>query len=510
MNFQAALLALATSLVASPSTTVDPETVHAPWEEPMPIARATKPQPRINGPRIVGATPGKPFLFLIPATGKAPLKFAAKNLPAGLSLDATSGIISGAVRKAGDYLSVLTVSGSAGTATRELRIVAGPGKLALTPPMGWNSWQIYAAKVTSDDIRRNADAMVSKGLAAHGYQYICIDDGWEGPRNAITGELEPNEKFRDMKGLANYVHSKGLKLGIYSSPGPWTCQRLAGSLGYEGKDAQTWSAWGVDFLKYDLCSLKKIINTQSLHANQHPYMVMGDALRKQNRDIVYSLCQYGWMDVQKWGKSVGGNLWRTTDDIGDSWGTISRNGFALSDFAKNAGPGGWNDPDMLVVGQLGPGWGAEVHPTLLTPNEQISHMTLWAMTAAPLILGCDLTKLDDFTTALVTNDEVIDINQDALGKPGSRIAKNGYTEVWSRPLQNGTVAVALFNRDLTKKSIIVRWSDVGIAGKRTVRDAWRQKDLGVFNGSVMKTVPAHGSMLFVLKPASASNKVPAR
>lgn len=486
-------------LTLKPDADERPQMSNAPYEPPRPIARIMPPaRPRINGPRVVGTTPGRPFIFRVPATGEGELSFSAANLPAGLRLDSATGIISGAVQEAGQHTVTLQVSNRNGSDTRELRIEAGDGKLALTPPLGWNSWQIYAVRVTGDDIRRSADALIESGLAAHGFQYVCIDDGWEGARDPVTGELGANDKFGDMKALADYVHAKGLKIGIYSSPGPLTCQRFAGSYEHEQQDAATFARWGMDYLKYDLCSLKRMIDVKNLDAMQHPYRIMGDALRQQPRDIVYSLCQYGWLDVWKWGTAVGGNLWRTTDDIGDFWGTVAGNGFAESDHAQYAGPGHWNDPDMLVVGQLGPGWAAEVHPTLLTPNEQVTHITHWTMAAAPLILGCDLTRLDQWTLDLMTNDEVLAVNQDALGTAGRRVSRDGFLEVWSRPLEDGSLAVALFNRSVLPGTVTAKWSDLGVDGSRNVRDLWQQKDLGRFDGSFSEQLPGHGCVLLKL------------
>ena len=267
---------------------------------------------------------------------------------------------------------------------------------------------------------------------AHGFQYINIDDAWMGRRNA-QGEIQPNARFPDMKALADYVHSKGLKLGIYSSPGPRTCQGLEGSWQHEEQDALTYGRWGIDYLKYDLCSYRQMIKDRNSAAElRKPYRVMQAALEKTPRNIVYSVCEYGQAKVWEWGPEVGANLWRTTSDIRDSWQSLSRIGFSQNDYAKFAGPGHWNDPDMLVVGRVG--WGRNLHPTRLTPNEQITHITLWSLLAAPLLLGCDLTQLDPFTIDLLTNDEVLDVNQDPLGKRAWRRTQDGFLEVWARPL----------------------------------------------------------------------------
>ena len=383
------------------------------------------------------------------------------------------------------------MKGPAGSSSATLTIVGGEHQLALTPPMGWNSWNVWGGQVDADKIRAAADAMVKSGLAAHGFQYVNIDDTWEGKRDA-DGVLHPNAKFQDMKALADYVHAKGLKLGVYSSPGPKTCAGYEGSDGHEEQDAKTYGEWGVDYLKYDWCSCK----SKDLRA---PYALMRGALDKSGRDIVYSLCQYGMGDVWTWGKDVGGNCWRTTGDINDSWNSMSGIGFGQDGHEKFAGPGHWNDPDMLVVGKVG--WGRP-HPTKLTPNEQVTHITLWSLLSAPLLIGCDMTQLDPFTTALLGNDEVLAVDQDALGKPAGRKAKDGMLEVWARPLSDGTVAVGLFNRGGAPAEVTARWADVGVQGEQPVRDLWRQKDLGAFTDSFKATVPRHGAVLVkVGKPA---------
>jgi alpha-galactosidase len=448
--------------------------------------------PRIHGPRVIGASPGKPFLWKIPATGEGTLSFAAKNLPRGLSLDAPTGIITGTIAVAGTTTVHLEVSSRLGHDSRDISIVAGKGKLALTPPMGWNSWNIWARAVDQAKIEQAADRLVRSGLAAHGYHYINIDDAWMGQRNA-RGEIQTGANFPDIRGLAASLHSRGLKLGIYSSPGPKTCQQMEGSLGHEHQDALTYAAWGIDFLKYDLCSYSALITGNDRQQNEAPYRLMGDALSRLPRDIVFSLCQYGRANVGEWAPGVGGQLWRTTGDIRDSWESMSTIGFAQERFAKWAGPGGWNDPDMLVAGVLG--WGVEPHASRLTPDEQMTHMTLWSMLAAPLLLGCDLSRLDSFTLALLTDDEVLDVDQDPLGQSATRRWQENQLEVWSRPLADGGIAVALFNRGVQERAIVAKWTDLGVAGERPVRDLWKRRDLGRFKDSISATVRAHGAVM---------------
>ena len=479
-------------IIRAPGARSRPESVALPVEPPPPIASVVSSKPAIHGPRITGTTPGRPFLFLIPATGEGPLTFSAKNLPAGLVLDQNTGIISGSLKQAGRTAVELTVRGPRGSASRELTVVGGDHQLALTPPMGWNSWNVWAKAVDAEKVREAADRMVKSGLAAHGYQYVNIDDTWEAKRDA-NGDLQTNEKFGDMRALSEYVHSKGLKLGIYSSPGPQTCAKFEGSFNHEEQDARSFARWGVDYLKYDWCSYKEVAKDQSLPGLKKPYDVMRAALDKMDRDIVYSLCQYGMGNVWEWGADVGGNLWRTTGDITDRWASMSSIGFNQNGHEKYAGPGHWNDPDMLVVGWVG--WGPNIHPTRLTPNEQITHITLWSLQAAPLLIGCDTSQMDEFTVDLLGNDEVIEVDQDPLGKAAGRRAQEGRLEVWSRPLWDGTLAVGLFNRGPETTKVVAKWSDLGLQGDQPVRDLWRQKNLGVFTDSFYTMVPPHGAVL---------------
>ena len=460
--------------------------------EPARIALvAPSPAPAIHGARIVGGTPGRPFLFLVSATGKGPLTYSAAGLPAGLTINRGNGAISGTIKQAGTYSVKLTVQGPAGTASRKLTIVGGEHKLALTPPMGWNSWNVWAGEVDDAKVRAAADAMISSGLAAHGFQYVNIDDTWEGNRDA-SGEILTNKKFPDMKATSDYVHSKGLKIGIYSSPGPKTCAGFEASYQHEVQDANTYAKWGIDYLKHDWCSYGSIAKDNSLTELQKPYFTMRDALYNCGRDIVYSLCQYGMGDVWKWGAEVGGNCWRTTGDINDSWGSLRGIYKSQAGHEKYAGPGHWNDPDMLVVGAVG--WG-NPHPSHLTPNEQVLHISMWCLLSSPLLIGCDMSKMDQFTVALLSNDEALDINQDPLGKPAGLTWEKEGLEVWSRKLYDGTYAVGLVNSTVQAAKISADWSAIGIKGSQPVRDLWLHKNVGSFTGSYSVDVPAHGCVL---------------
>jgi alpha-galactosidase len=493
--------------------------------KPKPYILTPKPSdhPRINGAEIFGVKPGHPFLYTIAATGKRPMSFAAVNLPEGLTIDSKTGIITGRIDKEGLYKTTLIAKNNLGKAEREFRISVG-NTICLTPPMGWNSWNCWAEAVDASKVKAAADAMVKSGLINHGWTYINIDDCWanrpgskdtliSGDARDKDGMINANKKFPDMKALCNYVHDKGLKIGIYSSPGPTTCAGYTASYRHEDQDALRFAEWGFDYLKYDWCSYGSIDTNNSLEAYQKPYRVMRASLDKVNRDIVYSLCQYGMGDVWKWGAEIGGNCWRTTGDISDSWFSMSQNGFNEAGHEKYASPGHWNDPDMLVVGLVG--WGPNLHPSKLTPDEQYTHISLWCLLSSPLLIGCDLSKLDDFTLSLLSNDDVLAVDQDPLGRQASRISDDNGKQIWVKDLEDGSKAVGLFNTGDNKKSpaeyfsqsnsipkaeIVLKASDIGITGKFIVRDLWRQKNLGTFNNEFSAKVPHHGVVLVKITP----------
>lgn len=354
-------------------------------------------------------------------------------------------------------------------------------QLAQTPPMGWNSWNKFADKVNAQVVKEIADAMVSSGMKDAGYVYVNIDDTWEGKRDA-QGVLQPNEKFPDMKGLADYVHSKGLKIGIYSSPGPQTCAEFEGSYQHEEQDARTWAGWGIDYLKYDWCSAKKVYKEEEMPA---VYKKMGDALKATGRPIVFSLCQYGLRKVWEWGAASGGNLWRTTGDIEDRWKSMATIGFDKQvGLEQHAGPGHWNDPDMLEIGNGN-----------MDEVEYKTHMSLWAMLAAPLLAGNDVRSMPDETKAILTNREVIAIDQDKLGRQGFRVSKDGQTELWAKPLDGGDLAVALFNRGDKAELMIAKWNALGLSGSHKVRDLWAHTDRGKIKELFEAEVSPHGVVM---------------
>jgi alpha-galactosidase len=466
------------------------------------------PDPKINGAKIFGVRPGHPFLFTIAATGKRPMHFAAENLPAGLSLDKTTGIITGILKEKGETIVQLSATNELGTATRDFKIVVGD-RIALTPPMGWNGYNRYGDSINDVTVRQSVDAMVNLGLINHGWTYINIDDGWSvknesknplhhgEPRDA-NGMINANKKFPDMKAMTDYIHSKGFKAGIYSSPSKVTCSEYTASFGYEEQDARRWADWGFDYLKHDYCSYGKVVNSQSLDMLKKPYIVMRKALDKVERDIYFSLSQYGMGDSWKWVDSIGGNSWRTTGDLIDTWQSFSEIGFKQAGLEKYAGPGHWNDPDMLVIGWVG--WGEWQYPTRLTADEQYTQMSLWSLLSAPLLMGCDVIAMDEFTKSLVTNDEVIDINQDVLGKQAARIFQKNGLEIWAKEIEDGSKAVGLFNRNSSTKTVKANWSILGLKGSQNVRDVWSQKEEGVFAQSFSAAVPAHGVKLIRITP----------
>jgi alpha-galactosidase len=493
-----------------------PAAVEIPGEAREVLTPKPGPKPRINGPVLTGVTPGRPVLYKIPATGNRPLTYSVDNLPDGLKVDPATGIITGIIKERGTYAVLLRARNSAGEARKEFKIVA-EGQLSLTPALGWNSWNARGRNVTEALVRRTVDAFVDKGLIDHGWTYICIDDGWErsprqsdelfeGPTRDEKGNFILNKKFPDMKALGDYIHGKGLKFGIYSSPGPTTCQGLEGSFQHEEQDVVQWCSWGVDYLKYDWCSYRA--EAPGLPGLKKPYQVMRAALNKAPRDIVYSICQYGNGNVWEWGAepAIGGNSWRTTGDIRDNWPQTMQIGFnprwSDIDIGQYGGPGHWNDVDMLVIGVVG--WSYEPqHESKLSPAEQLTHISLWTLHAAPLILGCDLAQADDFTISLLTNDEVLAINQDPMGRGAKAIYKtpNNGLQIWARPLADGSKAIGLFNLEEMPMRVTARWSDLGITGRQLVRDVWRQKNLGTFSGEYSCQIPRHGCVLLKISAA---------
>ena len=491
--------------------------------------------PRINGAKVFGARPGSPFLYTIPASGKRPMRFSADALPDGLSLDADTGRITGVLKQKGEFAVTLHAENALGKATRELRIKGGD-QLAFTPPLGWNSWNCWSDKVSQEKTLAAARAFVDKGLINHGWSYINIDDGWQGVRGGPLNAIQPNAKFPSMEELSRQVHGMGLKLGIYSTP--WrgaysghigsSCDNedgtydwikagdftddykypkdrtighpkdnyKIGKFSFVDRDAKQWAQWGIDYVKYDWNPVL-----------QPEIKAMQNALRAAPRDMVYSLSNglyFNWAGEYP----AEANLWRISGDIVDTWESLKGIGFSRKawkdaplgndKWAPYVGPGHYIDPDMLIIGQVG--WG-NPHPTRLTPDEQYTHISLWALLSAPLILGCDPEKLDDFSVSLLTNDEVLDVDQDALCKLATRVGGTDALPVYAKALEDRSLAVGLFNLTESESMVTVQWADLKLNGKQIVRDLWRQKDLGGFDGRFEAKVPPHGVVFVRIRPA---------
>lgn len=449
-------------------------------------------KPRINGAKIFGVRPGSPVLYRIPATGETPMTFSIAKLPKELKLDTKKGIITGVLEKKKKYEMTVKATNALGSTSRKFTIVVGD-LLALTPPMGWNCW---ALNMSEYKVKASAQAMIDKGLVDHGWSYVNIDDGWQ-EEYRDNGNIQVNKKIKNMKSLGDWLHSEGLKFGIYSSPGEKTCGGFLGSLGHEESDAKSYANWGIDYLKYDWCSYSKVAgNNTGLATYQKPYIIMRDALAKQNRDIVYSLCQYGMGNVWEWGDQVNGNCWRTTGDVEDAWEKFSGVGFSQTVQYKFAKPGRWNDTDRLLVGKIG--WWENLRATRLTCDEQYTHISLWCLLNSPLLVGCDISQLDDFTLNLLSNDEVLAVNQDILGIQASPKIQKSTHQVWMKEMEDGH-AIGIFNTSDEDATLSISWSELGLSkDKFLVRDLWRQKDLGMFEKNFSTLVPTHGVVLIKL------------
>jgi len=476
------------------------------------------PEPSINGPKVYGCRPGRPFLYRIPSTGERPIRFAAEGLPEGLTLDTATGIITGrAPQRRGEYTVSLAAENRHGRDARGLKIVVGD-TLALTPPMGWNHWYTWYHHVTEKHLRDAADAMIRSGMADVGYQYVNIDDCWMvkpgaddprigGPPRDADGAIRSNHHFPDMKALADYIHGRGLKAGLYTSPGPLTCQKYTGSYGHEEIDARKFAEWGFDFLKYDWCSYGRVATGEGAERLQRPYRKMGEILKTLDRDIVYNLCQYGMGEVWTWGGRVGGNCWRTTGDLG-----LARDshlpgfyhiGLSNARHFEYAGPGQWNDPDYLLIGYVGSPRRKDEppQPTRLTPNEQYAYMSMWCLMAAPLFFSGDMARLDEFTLNVLSNAEVIEVDQDLLGKQARIVRHSDEELILPKPMEDGSLAVGLFNLAEVEREVSVPLVELGLTGAQRARDLWRQEEAGGVEDALSRTVARHGVFLARLRPA---------
>ena len=464
-------------------------------------------QPRINGPQVYGCRPGHPFLYRIPCQGERPIRFSAKKLPKELKLDPSTGIISGTTPRKGEYTVILQATNSHGKTKRAFKIIAGD-KLALTPPMGWNHWYAHYDRITDHMMREAADVMISSGMADVGYQYVNIDDCWMnapknndpqrvGPLRDEAGNILPNRYFPDMKGLTDYIHSKGLKAGIYTSPGTLTCGGFSGSWQHEEQDARQFASWGFDFLKYDWCSYDWIAGkNKTLEIYQKPYRQMGAILQKLDRDVVFNLCQYGMGEVWKWGGEVGGHCWRTSGDLGFELDRIFDVALKNSEHSAWSKPGEWNDPDYIQIGWIGNASKMGVPElTPMPPAMQYAYMSLWCLMAAPLIYSGDMSKLDEFTLNVLCNPEVIEVNQDPLGECGTVIKRPDNNFIMVKNMADGSKAVGLFNRGKSDAEMSVEWSELHITGNQHIRDLWREKELGIQDRKFSANVPPQGVVM---------------
>jgi len=473
-------------------------------------------EPRINGPSVYGVRPGRPFLYRIPATGDRPMRFAIQGLPAGLTLDDATGVVSGTIADQAPraYQATVVATNARGRAERPFKIVVGD-TLALTPPMGWNDWYTFYERPSDALMRKAADIMVRSGMADHGYQYVNIDDAWMGrprtedpdeqiPARDERGMINANRRFPDMKALTDHIHGLGLKAGIYTSPGALTCAGFHGSWQHEARDAARFVEWGFDFLKYDWCSYSETPRPRpdpEMNRRQRPYRLMGGILKQQPRDIVFNLCQYGMNEVWKWGAEVGGHSWRTTGDLGlEKGGRLPgfyAIGFTNAELADYAGPGRWNDPDYILIGYVGNAHNIEEppKPTTLTRHEQYAYMSMWTLMAAPLFYSGDITRLDAFTLNVLNNAEVIAVDQDPLGRQARIVRKTDDEFVLVKPMEDGSVAVGLFNLSEARRDITVTAAELGVSGRQRVRDLWRWKDVGTIADQYTASVARHGVML---------------
>jgi alpha-galactosidase len=497
---------------------------HIPNDDPAgiltpPVART----PRINSAAVFGVRPGHPFLFRIAATGERPMKFGAEGLPAGLKLDSNTGIITGKMTERGDYRLRVFAVNKYGKAEGPLKIRIGD-TIALTPPIGWNGWNSWAHRIDADKVISSAKAMVDKGLANHGWTYVNIDDTWMGKRSGPLNALQPNEKFPDIKGMVDQIHAMGLKAGIYSTPYISTYAGFVGGSSdyptggethglikpnrqpymrigpyrFEEQDAKQMAEWGFDFLKYDW---RMDVNSSER---------MFKALRNSGRDIILSLSNNAPFDkVKDWVRTS--NMYRTGPDIRDSWNSLFMTSFSLDKWGPYAGPGHWSDPDMMIVGNVTTG--QEMHPTRLTPNEQYSHISMFALLSAPMLVGCPIEQLDAFTLNLLTNDEVIAVDQDPLGRSARFMRDTLGVQTWLKEMEDGSYVLGLFHTaDYGKTpdswfrwgneqpvNYKLDWSKLGLSGNWMMRDVWRQKDIGVFSGGRSFSIPYHGVMLIRLR-----------
>ncbi|MES2621361.1 MAG: putative Ig domain-containing protein [Bacteroidota bacterium] len=456
--------------------------------------------PVFHGAKITGNLPNTEFLFTVPATGERPINFTAQNLPKGLSIEASTGIIRGVVKEKGSYTVKVSAANAKGKAEEDLKIEIGD-KLCLTPPMGWNSWNVFTNTLDEKLVMEIADAMVSTGMRDLGYQYINMDDYWHAESRDTNGRpvADPAKFPHGIKWLSDYVHSKGLKLGIYSDAGDKTCGKCFGSYGYDEIDAKIYAEWGIDLLKYDFC----FVPWKKKEAIAR-YTKMGTALKTSGRSIVYSMCNWGLFKPWEWGESVGGNYWRTTPDIFDTWRggipfmmstmRIIKRQNKILQYGKQ---GHWNDPDMLIVGNYGKGKATGRNGMFkgMTDTQYQSHMSLWAIMNAPLLASCDLRNMNDATKDILMNGELLAINQDEAGKAAELISRKGGISVYRKPLSDGAVAIAIFNSSNREQTYLLTTATFETADSVYLRDIWKHSDLGMLRDKLNLTLQPHEAVV---------------
>ncbi len=494
------LVTAVTSLQAAdqPPANVDYQTKLAPvvpWNEGQSV---------INGPDVYGASPGKDFLYLIPTVGERPIRFSAEGLPAGLTVDSENGQIRGKAEKKGEYQVVLTAENKHGKSTKTLKLIVEENSLALTPPMGWNSWNCYRGGIDDAKIRAIADGMIASGLAARGYTYVNLDSGWQSKsRGGKFNSIVPKDGFPDMKALCDHIHSLGLKAGLYSGPyvvpwgtdgcgttsgicdtnfrwmlGPKFHKKYIGINKHEHEDVSQWADWGFDYFKYDWAHTDMILTER-----------MSRELKASARDIIFSITTNVNINDASKVKELA-NLWRSNGDTGPEWKSVVANGFNNQQWNSVIGPGHWFDLDMTALKPMG--------GKCLTPNEQIACVSCWMMRPTPILIDCDLTApLDDFTLRLLCNEEIIAVNQDPLGKPAASLLKNDSWDIQIKPLADGNYALAFFN--LSDKPAVapeVNFGFFGIDERCGIRDLWGKEDLGAFEKNFVVGVDAHCAKVF--------------
>lgn len=460
--------------------------------------------PRVNPPYVVGNYPGTEFIFAVPTSGERPITWTAEGLPDGLVLNGETGIIRGVVKDAGEYPVKIKATNAQGSTTSDLKIQIGK-ELALTPVMGWNSWNTFGQDLTEALIIETAEAMIANGMRDLGYNYINIDDLWQLKERGADGHIViDSTKFpRGIKYVADYLHDRGFRLGIYSDASKYTCAGVCGSYGYEEIDAQDFAAWGVDLLKYDYCGAPASKDTAIVR-----YRKMGEALRATDRSIVYSICEWGERQPWEWAREVGGHYWRTTGDIRDAW-DLRESGTGLygildiidvnGKLSNEAFPGAWNDPDMLIVG-LG-GGSSHINSGDVkygcTIKEYRTHMSMWCMMAAPLLCGNDVRNMPDSVSKILMNPEIIAINQDRLGIQGKMVKKEGNCEIWMKLLDGGRAALAVMNRGEEPEEVVIPMDLLGFP-KAFVRDVWMHRSLGEYKQIKLNLEP-HVTAVFKLE-----------